>query len=219
MKTEFGLTNGPFNTKFAPLAALGLHFQQDGTLKYFDQITSESGQPDFSPATKLIQVLSSMLAGCEYICEVNSCLRSEMLLAHAWGFERYLEQSSLASGLNQLSRKQLEQLELVSRSIWRLHSRSLAHDWREFLRLELDISGLPCGKRAEESEKGYFSGKKTRLDANWPVSVPPSMVKRCGLISILVLDPVSLAWKPLSWQLKTHSTWLQKGSQSKLLST
>lgn len=102
MNTEFGLTNGPFNTKFAPLAALGLCFRQDGTLKYFDQVTFETSQADFSPATKLIQVFSSMLAGCEYLCEVNGCLRSEMLLARAWGFERYLEQSSLASGLNQL---------------------------------------------------------------------------------------------------------------------
>jgi hypothetical protein len=219
MNTEFGLTNGPFNTEFAPLAALGLCFRQDGTLESFAQVTFETQKTDFSPAIKLIQVLSSLLADCEYLCEVNTRLRSETLLAHAWGFERYLEQSSLASGLNQLSRKQLEQLELVSRSIWRLHSRSLDHDWREFLRLELDLSGLPCGKRAEESEKGYFSEKKTPLDANWPVSVPPSMVKRCGLRSILVLDPVSLSWKLLSWQLKTHSTWLQKGSQPKLLST
>jgi len=166
MNTEFGLTNGPFNTKFAPLAALGLCFRQDGTLKSFDQVTSETGQPDFSPATKLIQVLCSMLAGCEYLCEVNSRLRSEKLLARAWGFERYLEQSSLASGLNQLSRTNSDQLEQVSRSIWCLHSRSLSHDWRGFLRLELDLSGLPCGKGAEESEKGYFSGKKTPPDAN-----------------------------------------------------
>jgi hypothetical protein len=88
MQTEFGLTNGPFNTKFAPLAALGQYFRQ---LKSFEKVTSET----LSPATNLIQVLSSLLAGCEYICEVNSCLRSEMLLARAWGFERYLEQSSL----------------------------------------------------------------------------------------------------------------------------
>jgi hypothetical protein len=65
MQTEFGLTNGPFNTKFAPLAALGQCFWQDGTLKSFEKITSETGQADFSPATKLIQVLSSLLAGCE----------------------------------------------------------------------------------------------------------------------------------------------------------
>lgn len=166
MQTEFGLTDGPFNTKFAPLAALGQCFWQDGTLKSFEKVTSETGQADFSPATKLIQVLSSLLAGCEYICEVNSCLRSEMFLARAWGFERYLEQSSLADGLNRLSRMNLTQLEQASHSIWRLHSRALTHDWRGFLRLELDLSGLPCGKGAEESEKGYFSAKKTLLDAS-----------------------------------------------------
>jgi hypothetical protein len=166
MKTEFGLTSGPFNTKFAPLAALGQHFWHDGTLKSFDKITCETGQPDFSPAIKLIQVLSSMLANCEYICEVNGSLRSEVQLARAWGFERYLEQSSLASGLNQLSRMNLTDLKQISQSIWRLHSRSLTHDWRGFLRLELDLSGLPCGKGAEESEKGYFSGKKKPRGAN-----------------------------------------------------
>lgn len=169
MNTEFGLTNGPFNTKFAPLAALGLHFQQDGTLQSFEQIVCETGKPDFSPATKLIQVLSSMLADCEYLCEVNGCLRSETLLAHAWGFDRYLESSSLACGLNQLSRNNLSQLEQVSQVIWRRHSHAIAHDWRGFLYLELDLSGLPCGKRAEGSEKGYFSGKKTPPAASWPV--------------------------------------------------
>jgi hypothetical protein len=107
-----------------------------------------------------------MLADCEYLCEVNSRLRTETDLARAWGFERYLERSSLTKSLDQLSRTNLTQLEEVSRAIWRLHSRSLLHDWRGFLYVELDLSGLPCGKGAEESEKGYFSGKKTPLDAS-----------------------------------------------------
>ena len=166
MQPEFDLTDGPFNTKFAPLAALGWHFLQDGTLKNFDKVTCDSGKPDFLPSAKLIQVLCSMLADCEYLCEVNSRLRSEIALAPAWGSERYLEQSSLASSLNQLSRMNLIQLEQVTLSIWRLHSRSLLHDWRGFLLMELDLSGLPCGKQAEESQKGYFSGKKTPLGVN-----------------------------------------------------
>ena len=166
MNIEFGLTDGPFNTKYATLAALGQHFQQDGTLKSLEKVASESGQADFSLATKLKQVLSSILADCEYVSEVNGCLRSEALLARAWGFERYLEQSSLASSLNQLIRTNLEQLGQASQAIWREHSRALTHDWRGLLRLELDLSGLPCGKGAEASEKGYFSGKKTPRDAN-----------------------------------------------------
>jgi hypothetical protein len=168
MNVEFGLTDGPFNTKYAPLAALGLHLQHDGSLQCFEQVVDETGKPDFSIAIKLIQVLSSLLAGCEYVAEVNHALRSEHQLARAWGFERYLEQSSLALGLNQLSRTNLAQLEQVSQAIWRLHSRARLHDWRGLLYLELDLSGLPCGKGAEGSEKGYFSGKKTLPAVNLP---------------------------------------------------
>ncbi len=166
MSPEIGLTDEPFNTKFAPLAALGWQIWQDGTLQTFAKVTCETGKPDFLPSTKLLQVLCSILAGCEYISEVNSRLLTEADLARAWGFERYLEQSSLASCLNRLSRMNLTQLEQVSQSLWRSHSRSLHHDWRGFLRIELDLSGLPCGKGAEASQKGCFSGKKTPQDAN-----------------------------------------------------
>ena len=34
------------------------------------------------------------------------------------------------------------------------------HDWRGFLWLDFDLTGLTCGKLAEKSQKGYFSGKK-----------------------------------------------------------
>jgi hypothetical protein len=166
MQPEIGLTNAPFNTKFAPLAALGWKLLQDGTLHTFEKVTWEAEKSEFSLATKLIQVLGSILADCEYLCEVNSQLRSETELARAWGFERYLEQSSLASFLNRLTRMNLDELEQVSQTIWHSHSRSCNHDWRGFLYVELDLSGLPCGKNAEESQKGYFSGKKTLLDAS-----------------------------------------------------
>ncbi len=166
MNLELGLTDGPFNTKFAPLAVLGQHWRRDGSLTCLDQVIPESGRPDFPLASKLLQVLSSQLAGCEYLCEVNSRLRSEPELARAWGFERYLEQSSLATSLNDLSRMNLAQLEQASQAIWRLHSRAMAHDWRGLLYLELDLSGLPCGSQAEASEKGYFSGKKTPRGGN-----------------------------------------------------
>lgn len=166
MSIEFGLTSGSYQTKYAPLAALGWFYQQDGTLKRFESVVCEDQKPDFSIATKLIQVLSSILAGCEYVCEVNSRLSSERELARAWGFPRYLEQSSLALMLNQLSRMNLTQLDQVSQCIWADHSQARAHDWRGLLRLEVDLCGLPCGKQAEDSEKGYFSGKKTRLDGN-----------------------------------------------------
>jgi hypothetical protein len=206
MNTEFGLTNGPCNTKYAPLAALGWRFRQSGTLQPLQNVPSGPGQPTFSTADKLIQVLMSILAGCEYIYEVNACLRTEFALAQAWGFERYLEQSSLAMALNQLSRTQLAQIEQASGAMWAANSRAVRQDWRGFLRLDLDLSGLPCGKGAEGSEKGYFSGKKTLPDANSPEPVPSNTTKQCGQSC----SPAPVRVRPVcsrpSWRSKLLST-------------
>ena len=163
MDIEFGLVSGSFNTKYAPLAAFAHHFQAQGILDPMKKVLDQAGRPEFSLSDKLIQVLVSIFAGCEYISEINSRLRSEMELARAWGFDRFLEQSSLALALNELSRMNLEQLEQAVQEIWRKTSRALEHDWRGLLIFDLDLSGLLCGKQAEGGEKGYFSGKKMLL--------------------------------------------------------
>lgn len=42
--------------------------------------------------------------------------------------------------------------------IFRAHSQTYYHDCKaDLLLLDIDLTGLPCGKRAEMSEKGYFS--------------------------------------------------------------
>jgi hypothetical protein len=161
MEIEFGLCKGPFNTKYAPLAALGVYYQAHSTLKALENVQVEGSKRGILPAEKLKQVLISLLAGCEHLSEVNSRLRSETDLALAWGVTCYLERSSLDLGLNRLSRTQIEQLGQAVGQIWHEHSLALRHDWRGFLLLELDLSGLPSGKGAEGAEKGYFSGKKS----------------------------------------------------------
>jgi hypothetical protein len=42
--------------------------------------------------------------------------------------------------------------------IFRLHSRAYRHNYRRSWQLlDVDTTGLPCGKNAELSHKGYFS--------------------------------------------------------------
>jgi hypothetical protein len=120
----------------------------------------------FSPADKLTQVLVSILAGCETLSEVNPRLQSEGHLAAVWGWPRFADQSTLSRTLDALTLKQIDQLRQGTTSIWRTHSRTLSHDWRGYLWLDFDLSGLPCSPQAEESQKGYFSGKKTPPDAS-----------------------------------------------------
>jgi hypothetical protein len=168
MSIEFGLTEGPVNTQYAPLAALSAHYQQNQTLKPLREVQIPIKERDFRPSDKLMQVLLSILAGCETLSEVNVRLKSERDLAKVWQWERFADQSCLSRTLDALTLKQIDQLRAASTHIWRVHSLTLGHDWRGYMWLDFDLSGLPCGKQAEKSQKGYFSGKKTSPDASWP---------------------------------------------------
>jgi hypothetical protein len=202
MSIEFGLSQGPFNTKFAPLGAFATRFQQQQTLKPLENVHVALKQVDFSAIDKLMQVLISMLAGCEYISEVNTKLKPETVLAQVWQFERFADQSNLSLTLDQLSLMNLTELEQAVGMIWRQSSRTLHHDWRGFLELDLDLSGLPCGKQAEGSEKGYFSGKKMPLAVSWPELAPYLTAKRSGLTCFPALVPV--------WLVSSRPWWPSK---------
>ena len=166
MRIKLDLTKAPYNTKYAPLAALAAIYRQNQRLDPLEQLTLRQRKVAYSPQDKLEQVLLSILAGCEYLSEINSKLQTEVYLAQAWGWPQFADQSTLSRCLDQLTQMNLEQLEQASTGIWRARSRTLKHDRRGYLWLDLDLSGLPCSKRAEGSSKGFFSDKKTSLGAN-----------------------------------------------------
>lgn len=166
MNIEFGLTDGPFNTQFAPLAALLAHYQQNQVLAPLENVALQMKTRDFSPVCKLKQVLVSILAGCETLTAFNSKMDGEANLAAIWSWERFADQSTLSRTLDALTLMNIEQLRTATTAIWYALSQTRQHDWRGFLLLDFDLSGLPCSPRAEASQKGYFSGKKTLLDAN-----------------------------------------------------
>ena len=166
MTIELSLTDGLTNTNYAPLAALSAHYQQNQRLAPLDGVQIPMRTRVFSPFDKLIQVLLSILAGCETLYEVNSKLKQERALATVWQWERFADQSTLSRTLDELTLTNIEQLRAAVKKIWCSQSRTLRHDWRGYLWLDFDLSGLPCGPQAQESQKGYFSGKKTPLAAS-----------------------------------------------------
>lgn len=164
---EIGFTDELTNTQYAPIAVLSAHYQQNQTLESLQEIQIPMKTREFSPGDKLIQTLLSILAGCKPLYEVNTRLKPEIGIAAIWGWDRFSDQSNLSRVLDALTLKQIEKLRQAATEIWQTHSRAIAHDWRGFMWLDFDLSGLPCSPRAEESQKGYFSAKKTSLDANW----------------------------------------------------
>lgn len=161
MSLEFGQTAELVNTQYAPLAALLAHYQQNQVLQPLQQVTVSMKSCDFTPSDKLQQVLVSILAGCETLSEVNQKLKPELHLALVGGWSHFADQSGLSRTLDALTLMNIEQLRRAGTEIWQAHSQTRQHDWRGYLWLDFDLSGLPCAKRAQASQKGYFSGKKT----------------------------------------------------------
>jgi hypothetical protein len=166
MTIEFGLTDDVVNTQYAPLAALLAHYQQNLMLEPLEHVLVSMRKRDFTPSDKLLQLVVSILAGCETQSKVNTRLRHENSLAQAGHWDRFSDQSNLSRTLDALTLKQIDRLREATTEIWHAHSLTMQHDWRGYLWLDFDLSGLPCGKQAEESQKGYFGGKKTSPDAS-----------------------------------------------------
>ena len=169
MTLEFGKTPDWRNTNFAPLAVLMVCYNTKNMFDPLKSVKIVGKKNDFATEDKLYQIMLSILANCTYISEINTKLRPDEILAQVNRIDRFADQSTLATALNELSQMNIQQLRGAVRTISNSVSRTKQHDWRGFLMCDFDLSGLPCSKNAEGSSKGYYPHKKTQLEGNWPV--------------------------------------------------
>lgn len=225
MELEFGLTNGLFNTQFAPLAVIGCYCKQEEYLKPLNQVEIGMKSVKFTPQDKLSQVFVSILAGCHHLAEVNTRLVPDRILAKSWGWPQFTDQSNLSRNLDRLTQININQLRQAIRTIWLPNSRTLTHDWRGFLWLDFDLSGLPCSKKSEQAKKGYFSGKRNitgrqlaRVSATQYAETVWSELYAGNRHTITCLEPAVLASESLldlSAAKRKHVVWrLDGGSGS-----
>jgi hypothetical protein len=166
MNLEIDFTPELTNTCFAPLAVLLALYQDKKLLEPLQQVLIPMRNRYFEPAEKLIQILISILAGCETLSEVNTTLKQEKNLASVLGSDHFADQSSLSRTLDELTLKNIDELRSSTAQIWKSQSQVILRDWRKFLWLDFDLSALPCGPMAEKAMKGYFAEKKTTTDVN-----------------------------------------------------
>lgn len=166
MSVKFKLTKKSVNTQFGPVAALLAYYQQQEVLEPLKKVVPAVKKSDYPLDSQLTQILLSILTGCEYLSQINTRLRPERKLAQVYRIDQFAHVSTLSRSLDGLSLANLAELEQAVQAICQPCSRTRRHDWRGFLQLDFDLSGLPCGKQAQKSTKGYFSGKKMQPDGN-----------------------------------------------------
>jgi hypothetical protein len=148
----------------ASLAALVAHLAARGI---FDELRAgvhlAQKTVQDSPQDKVQDILLALLAGTHSLVQLNTLLRQDAALQRAAGRSRSAEQSVAQQTLDAATQANVAELQQVLTTLLRHHGQVAHHPFRsEFLILDVDLTGLPAGKRAEGSVKGYFSDPRKR---------------------------------------------------------
>lgn len=166
-------------TQFAPLVALGFFVREHDLLSPITSrlVFSQATHTEY-PIEALIEVWLSLLAGCRSIWQINTKIRPDLVLAQAWGREQFADQSTVARVLDVCQAEQVAQLRQGVENIYRWIGQAPHHPWAaDELLIDIDLTGLPAGRKAKGSTHGYFSQKKGHAVGSYVVSEPPLMTK------------------------------------------
>jgi hypothetical protein len=116
-----------------------------------------------TPVQKVYDAFITLLAGAHGLVEINTRLRSDLVLQRAFGRMACAEQSVVQETLDRCTAANVIQLEQALDTIYRLHGAGYRHAYaQEWLILDADMSGMPCGPKAACATKGYFAKQRNR---------------------------------------------------------
>jgi hypothetical protein len=151
-------------TACASLAALGVHVSYMDVFGPIRETVAISQKTvKHAPSDKLYDAFVSLLSGAHGLVEINTRLRSDPVLQAAFGRTACADQSLVQQTLDACTAENVIQMEQAMDVIYRRHSQGSRHDYRASLQvLDVDMSGLPCGKKAAFATKGYFANQRNR---------------------------------------------------------
>jgi hypothetical protein len=152
------------STAHASLAALGVsmrHADLFGPIRKGVHISQKTVR--YAPTDKLYDAFIALLAGAHGLVEINGCLRPDPALQAAFGRTGCAEQAVVPDTLDACTQETVTQLEAALDAIYRQQSRGYRHNYaQQWQILDVDMSGLPCGKKAALARPGYFAKQRNR---------------------------------------------------------
>jgi len=151
-------------TGCASLAAVGIKLRQldvFGPIRTTVRIAQKTVK--HTPLDKLYDAFISLLAGAHGLVEINTRLRADPALQAAFGRRSCAEQSVVQQTLDACTAENVSQMQDALDTIYRQHSQGYRHDYaRQYQILDVDMSGMPCGRKAAFASKGYFAKQRNR---------------------------------------------------------
>ena len=151
-------------TAKAGLVGLGVKVRQLGILKPIEgEVKIAQKTVKYTPHEKLTDALIAIVSGAAGLVEVNKRVRSDSALQLAFGRTGCAEQSVVQDTLDACTGKNVAQMQLAVDKILQQHSQVARHDYdKDYLLIEVDMTGRPCGRKAEFASKGYFAKQRNR---------------------------------------------------------
>jgi len=164
MKNQPPATSPRLYSPRATLCAIGIKLR---ALKFFDPIAEHvhvrQKTVKHTPVEKLTDAFIAILAGAHGLSEINTRVRADAALQRSFGRSSCAEQSVVQETLDACTVENVRQMKHALKALTRAHSRAYRHPYKAELQLlDVDMTGLPCGRRAERASKGYFANKPGR---------------------------------------------------------
>jgi hypothetical protein len=140
----------------ATLCAIGIKLR---SMKLFDTIADhvhiKQKTIKHTPVEKLTDAFIAILAGAHGLAEINTRVRSDAALQRAFGRSLCAEQSVVQETLDACDVENVRQMKHALKALTRAHGRAYRHPYKAELQLlDVDMTGLPCGRQAEKASKG-----------------------------------------------------------------
>ena len=150
-------------TPQAPLCALGEVLRVREVFQpLHDAVDIRQKTVVYSPADKLVFVVLGMLSGAETVSEIQTKVRPDRGLLGAFGYQRCADASVIQQTLDASTEATVASLEsaLAEVRLQQCQRHEVSSVGQEPLHVDIDLSALPIGKRAEGAKKGYVAKKR-----------------------------------------------------------
>jgi hypothetical protein len=164
MKNDQSSTTIRHYSPRATLAAIGVKLR---ALKLFDTLAEhvqiKQKTIHHTPIEKLTDAFMAILSGANGLSEINTRVRTDTALQRAFGRSSCAEQSVVQETLDACTSENVRQMKRAFKALLQKHGRSYHHRYKDRLQLlDVDMTGLPCGRLSEKASKGYFANRPHR---------------------------------------------------------